>query len=256
MSQESRDKLKNYRKNNAASDKAPKDQLYIIECIKNIEVKKNKEDKYLTKWSGFPEEASTWEPSDNVPKFIRDYYKGDSCRLNIKLPNPTIKHTKTVGNTKYHFLTWDGSKGGEWLKDDFFDIIDEKGETVTVTQEEICNTRKSRDKRTQAHTVGLFVAIKPCGTVVLFNELYGSENISQVYGIMVDWLDNLSDMSSIETVLYLGAYSENKEMASKNEATKHFASLGNKPAEQAAGADPSQWSSNNGQNPLHSLKLP
>ena len=57
---------------------------------------------------------------------------------------------------------------------------------------------------------------------------------------MIDWLDNLSDMSSIETVLYLGAYSENKEMASKIEATKHFASLGNKPAEQAAGADPSQ----------------
>jgi hypothetical protein len=49
MSQESRDKLKNHRKNNAASDKALKDQLYIIECIKNIEVKKNKEDKYLTK---------------------------------------------------------------------------------------------------------------------------------------------------------------------------------------------------------------
>ena len=105
ISQESRDKLKNHRKNNATSDKAPKDQLYIIESIKKIEVKKNKEDKYLVKWSGFPEEASTWEPSANVPKFIRDYYKGDSSRLNTKLPNPTIKHTKTVGNTKYHFLS-------------------------------------------------------------------------------------------------------------------------------------------------------
>ena len=49
ISQESRDKLKNHRKNNATSDKAPKDQLYIIESIKKIEVKKNKEDKYLTK---------------------------------------------------------------------------------------------------------------------------------------------------------------------------------------------------------------
>jgi hypothetical protein len=79
--------------------------------------------------------------------------------------------------------------------------------------------------------VGLFVAVKPCGTVILFDELYGSESISQVYGIMIDWLGNLSDMSSIEIVLYddnchLGAYSENKERASKNEVTKHFASLG------------------------------
>ena len=80
--------------------------------------------------------------------------------------------------------------------------------------------------------MGLFVAVKPCGTVVLFDELYGSESISQVYGIMIDWLGNLSDMSSIEIVLYndnchLGAYSENKERASKNEVTNILHALGN-----------------------------
>ena len=64
------------------------------------------------KWSGYEDEASTWEPQANVPKFIQEFYKEDSSRLGKKLPNPKIKHTKSVGDTKYHFLSWDGQKGG------------------------------------------------------------------------------------------------------------------------------------------------
>ena len=66
-----------------------------------------------------------------------------------------------MGNTKYHFLSWEGEKGGEWLNEDFFDILDDDGGHKTTTIEESCNTRKSRDKRTRAHTVGLFVGVKP-----------------------------------------------------------------------------------------------
>ena len=92
---------------------------------------------------------------------------------------------------------------------------------MSVTVETECNTRKSRDKRTRAHTAGLFVAVKPCGTVILVDELYGCESISQVYGIMIEWLSNISEMKSIKILLYddnchLGEYSKNKARAMKN----------------------------------------
>ena len=61
---------------------------------------------------------------------------------------------------------------------------------LTVT----CNTRKSRDKTSRRHTVGVFVGAFPCGTIVLFDELYGSEGISQVYGIIFELLARLDEM--------------------------------------------------------------
>ena len=152
----------------SASEKAQNDNIYIIESILQI-----RGSKWLVKWSGFDENAATWEPSQNVPKFVQAYYKKDPTRLGRKIPNPVIKHSKKVGNTKYHFLSWEGEKGGEWLNEDFFDILDDDGGHKTTTIEESCNTRKSRDKRTRAHTVGLFVGVKPCGIVCLFDEMYG-----------------------------------------------------------------------------------
>ena len=68
------------------------------------------------KWSGFDEDAATWEPSQNVPKFVQAYYKKDPTRLGRKIPNPVIKHSKKVGNTKYHFLSWEGEKLARDLK--------------------------------------------------------------------------------------------------------------------------------------------
>ena len=68
---------------------------------------------------------------------------------------------------------------------------------------------------------------------MLIDELYGSESISevviifylfaqritQIYRIMVAWLDNLSDMYSVKFLLYsdnyhLGEYAENPERVS------------------------------------------
>ena len=105
-----------------------------------------KGDKYLVKWSGFDKDASTWEPASNVPKFIQEYYTKDAKRLKTKLSNPKIKHTKTVGKTKYHFLSWAGEKGGQCLMEDFFDIVDENGETLKTTLDEVCNKRKCESK--------------------------------------------------------------------------------------------------------------
>ena len=51
---------------------------------------------------------------------------------------------------------------------------------MAANPEVSCGTRKSRDKRVKRHTVGLFVVAYPCGVVVVCDELFGSESISQV----------------------------------------------------------------------------
>ena len=80
---------------------------------------------------------------------------------------------------------------------------------------------------------------------MLIDELYGSESISevviifylfaqritQIYRIMVAWLDNLSDMYSVKFLLYsdnyhLGEYAENPERVSLNSATEHLRAIG------------------------------
>ena len=178
ISSGTRESLENHRKENTTSSKAPDDQIFIIESIQEMREVKNKGSKkrvteFRVKWSGFPEDAATWEPEDNIPKFIQMFYN---------------RHTG-------------------------------------------CNTRKSRDKRARRHTVGLFVAVKPCGTVVLVDELFGCEDIPQVYGILCDFFHNLSDMSSVKILLYddnchLGVYAENHELASLNPVTEHMAKMG------------------------------
>ena len=47
-----------------------------------------------------------------------------------------------------------------------------------------CDTRKSRDKGVKAASLGLLVGACPCGIVPLFDELYHSEGIAQVHGIL------------------------------------------------------------------------
>ena len=88
------------------SDKAQDDEMFVIESVKEI-----KNNKFLIKWSGCIEEESTWEASENVPKFIQKYYKEDNSRLKTKLPNQKINYSKKVGNTEYHFLSWEGVGG-------------------------------------------------------------------------------------------------------------------------------------------------
>jgi hypothetical protein len=81
------------------------------------------------------------------------------------------------------------------------------------------------------HTVGVFVGAFPCGTIVLFDELYGSEGIRQVYGILIEYLARLDDPNALEELLYddschLKAFSEKEKNANQNNITKHFADLG------------------------------
>ena len=52
--------------------------------------------------------------------------------------------------------------------------------------------KKTKDKRDRRHMVGILVGTKPCGTVVMFDELYGSESISRVTGILSEYVSKLS----------------------------------------------------------------
>ena len=80
-------------------------------------------------------------------------------------PIPKSNTQKKVGDTEYHFLSWEGVGGGQWLKEDFSRFWVKKGSLCQLhvnmyTVETECNTRKSQDKRTRAHTAGLFVAVR------------------------------------------------------------------------------------------------
>ena len=80
-------------------------------------------------------------------RFFVEWYK-DKSRLGKALPNPRIKHTKkTSSGTQYHFLTWEGEKGGQWYGDDFFKLAGGEDEELLLPEQLSCRTRKSRDKR-------------------------------------------------------------------------------------------------------------
>ena len=181
---------------------------------------------YHVKWVGYPETESTKEPEENIPGFIRRFYE-DTLKLGSKLPAPTIKHTKTIAGVKHHYLKW-GEAEGDWLSEDFFKIMNEDVELVE-THEPECNTRKSRDKRVKRHTVGLLVGASPCGVVRLVEELFGCEAISQVYGIVAEYLGKLSKQD-IEVLVYddichLVAFALNHIRLKRNTTTEYFNSL-------------------------------
>ena len=95
------------------------------------------------------------------------------------MSNPRIKHTKeTSSGTRYHFLTWEGEKGGQWYGEDFFTLAGGEDDQLRLP-DLACRTRKSRDKRICRWNVGIFLGAFPCGIVPLWDELFGSESISQ-----------------------------------------------------------------------------
>ena len=148
VSSRTRKILKNYRDDVTNSDLAGNDQAFIIESILGVEKNENGETMYRIKWFNYPLESATTEPECNIPKFIIEYYK-DTSKFGKTLPSPRIKHTKkTSSGTKFHFLTWEGETGGQWLGEDFFKLAEGKdGEKSLLLPDLTCQTRKSRDKR-------------------------------------------------------------------------------------------------------------
>ena len=97
--------------------------------------KKIKKDRvsYLVKWENY--EVPTWEPSENIPDFITNYYE-KTGKSNI--PSARVKHTKVVGGSKFHLLVWDSPDGETyWEEENAFNFENsEENETYS------CNTRK------------------------------------------------------------------------------------------------------------------
>ena len=81
-------------------------------------------------------------------------------------------------------------------------------------------------QRSRRHTVGILVSAFPCGVITVFEELYTSESLSQVYAIMVEYLGALPSQSREEIIeilyddtCHFKKFSENKNRAAKNEIT-------------------------------------
>ena len=148
VSSRTRKILKDYRNNTKESDEAGNDHAYIIESIMDIQENEDGDKMYMVKWFNFPEEAATLEPEGNIPQFIVEYYK-DKSKMGKVLPSPRIKHTKkTTSGTLFHFLTWDGEKGGQWHGEDFFKLAGGNDQEDNLLVPDLtCRTRKSRDKR-------------------------------------------------------------------------------------------------------------
>ena len=139
ISSRTRQQLRKYRTDTASYSEAEQDEVYVVESILEI-----KGPEILVKWAGFPN--PTWENENGIPKFIRNYYEKNPAKLGNVLPNPKIKHSKSIGDTVIHKLSWGDEPGVEWVSDDFFKLLDDNGENIESTLQS-CNTRKSRDKR-------------------------------------------------------------------------------------------------------------
>ena len=91
----------------------------------------------MVKWVGFPD--PTWEYENGIPKFIRNYYEKNPAKLGKVLPNPKIKHSKAIGDTVIHKLSWGDEPGAEWMSDDFFKLLDELKQ---ILYDDMCHLKR------------------------------------------------------------------------------------------------------------------
>ena len=69
---------------------ARKDSIFVVEEIRGCEHRSDGTF-YKIKWESYKKE--TWEPSINIPCFIKNYYAKTG---NAKIPQPRVKHTKKI----------------------------------------------------------------------------------------------------------------------------------------------------------------
>ena len=110
-----------------------RDSIFVIEKILGKKLNQGKV-KYKIKWENY--EQPTWEPQENIPEIFRNYYDRTG---NENIFEPRIKHTKKVGSTIYHLLSWeDGSV--YWEKENAFTL---EGLNIGTHEETFkCQTRK------------------------------------------------------------------------------------------------------------------
>ena len=78
--------------------------------------------------------------------------------------------------------------------------------------------------------MGIFLGSFPCGVVPLWDELFGSESTSQVYGVFIEYLSQLpaEERERLKDLIYddnchLARFSLRKELKEKNKVTEFFA---------------------------------
>ena len=80
------------------------------------------------------------------------------------------------------------------------------------------------------HTLGILLGMAPCGIVRIVSELFGSESISQVYGIVIEYISKIIDKIELVVLVYadvchLVAFALNQVLLSRNPTTEFFAGL-------------------------------
>ena len=227
------DRLRDFRsRTKKHAGQLPNDSVYTIQSIQDVR-SSPKGQEYNVKFAGFSEDLGCWEPSKNLPQFIRNFYQ-NSKNLGKQIPPPKIKSKKNLSNgtEMYVELEWDQSDDTlEVLKceEDLFEIDADK---LCEDEMSSCNTRKVRDKRDRRHTAGIIISATHCGKIPHVDELYGCESIKQVHGSIIEYLGTISDQSRddlklwlFDDMCHLKPYSEKTHNRTQSNITEMFAAL-------------------------------
>ena len=157
------------------------DDIYTINGVHaKREVGEEKNLEYKITFDKHPD-SSFWEPRENIPSFlIRNYEAGKS-----NIPQAKIKEVIKIGQQERVILTWEDNDNLEPFVPSE-NITDPEKEYEETPSE--CNTRKNLDGLFHRRTAGIFIGAWPCGIVPLFSEVYGTENVAQVHGLISDFL--------------------------------------------------------------------
>ena len=232
LSASTRHKLREWRmKEQSASVSLPKDTVYIVQSVLDTRKYKNTKE-MLVKFAGFPEEASCWEPAQNLPSFLLEFYKTKN-NLKKPLPGPIVKRTKQVGSNEIFLdLEWSSKNSSKdtFASEDLFSL--NADELCAEAMKSTCNTRKVRDKRDRRHTAGILISAKPCGIIPHVDELFGCESIKQVHGSIIEFLASCSSdirdklkLWMFDDMCHLKPHSEKDHVRNQSSVTEEFALL-------------------------------
>ena len=169
------------------------DDVFSIRGLHGVRTNsKTNDTEYFVSWEGYPEDEKSWVSQKNIPKFIIDFYLETKQET---IPPPRIKHVKKSGYQQYGLLTWDGQGPADSYVKIQDLILPEEQERHTS-----CNTEKHFGRRFYRHSAGIFIGAFPCGVIPLYAELFGSESLTQVHGLVVDFI--ATTKVKLSTIIY------------------------------------------------------
>ena len=190
----------------------------ITEKKTNTKTKDTKKEVlYHVKWKFH--ETRSWEPRSNIPKFVWNYFEKTG---KTTLPTARIKEVRKIGTQREICLTWEDEEGlEEYVPSSHFIVKDKEYKDLNSE----CNTKKDQT-RMYRRSAGMFMGSWPCGVVCLFEEIFNTENISQVNGIMSDFI--FKHQLELNYLLYddachLDEYSKKEDRKNYSEGSKKFA---------------------------------